>query len=83
MPGSQFKVSRTAYKDNSSKYFYNGKAMQFKDVAKLLRQVGIDLIHNRFLILQVVSSYLMVFARLLFFAGLANIFHRVKLSKSQ
>ncbi|VDD88634.1 unnamed protein product [Enterobius vermicularis] len=52
VPGSQFKVSRTAYKDNSSKYFYNGKAMQFKDVAKLLRQVGIDLIHNRFLILQ-------------------------------
>uniref|UniRef100_F1KR40 Structural maintenance of chromosomes protein n=1 Tax=Ascaris suum TaxID=6253 RepID=F1KR40_ASCSU len=50
--GSQFKVTRTAYKDNSSKYTYNGKAMQFKDIAKRLREVGIDLIHNRFLILQ-------------------------------
>uniref|UniRef100_A0A0N5AHP7 Structural maintenance of chromosomes protein n=1 Tax=Syphacia muris TaxID=451379 RepID=A0A0N5AHP7_9BILA len=52
VPGSQFKITRTAYKDNSSRYFYNGKGMQFKEIAKLLRQVGIDLIHNRFLILQ-------------------------------
>ena len=31
----------------------NGKRAQFKDVAKLLRAKGIDLDHNRFLILQV------------------------------
>jgi hypothetical protein len=31
----------------------NGKRCQFKDVAKLLRAKGIDLDHNRFLILQV------------------------------
>uniref|UniRef100_A0A183UUA5 Structural maintenance of chromosomes protein n=1 Tax=Toxocara canis TaxID=6265 RepID=A0A183UUA5_TOXCA len=51
--GSRFKVSRTAYRDNSSKYTYNGKTVQFRDIAKRLREVGIDLIHNRFLILQV------------------------------
>ncbi|KHN79709.1 Structural maintenance of chromosomes protein 4 [Toxocara canis] len=50
--GSRFKVSRTAYRDNSSKYTYNGKTVQFRDIAKRLREVGIDLIHNRFLILQ-------------------------------
>ncbi|KAL3990098.1 RecF/RecN/SMC N terminal domain family protein [Acanthocheilonema viteae] len=52
VPSSQFTVSRTAFRDNSSKYTYNGKTMQFKDIAVLLRGVGIDLIHNRFLILQ-------------------------------
>lgn len=55
VPGSQFTVARIAYKDNSSKYMYNGKNMQFKDIARLLRDVGIDLIHNRFLILQVLK----------------------------
>ncbi|VDK87007.1 unnamed protein product [Litomosoides sigmodontis] len=52
VPSSHFTVSRTAFRDNSSKYTYNGKTMQFKDIAVLLRGVGIDLIHNRFLILQ-------------------------------
>ncbi|CAG9533819.1 unnamed protein product [Cercopithifilaria johnstoni] len=52
VPSSLFTVSRTAFRDNSSKYTYNGKTMQFKDIAVLLRGVGIDLIHNRFLILQ-------------------------------
>uniref|UniRef100_A0A915Q4C7 Structural maintenance of chromosomes protein n=1 Tax=Setaria digitata TaxID=48799 RepID=A0A915Q4C7_9BILA len=52
VPSSQFTVSRTAFRDNSSKYTFNGKTMQFKDIAVLLRDVGIDLIHNRFLILQ-------------------------------
>jgi chromosome segregation ATPase len=36
----------------------NGKRCQFKDVAKLLRAKGIDLDHNRFLILQVISARL-------------------------
>ncbi|KAH7694189.1 SMC familyC-terminal domain containing protein, partial [Aphelenchoides avenae] len=50
--GSQFVVSRTAYRDNSSRYAYNGRTVQFKELAVILRTSGIDLIHNRFLILQ-------------------------------
>lgn len=46
-------VSRTAHRDNSSYYQLNGKKVPFKDVASLLRGSGIDLDHNRFLILQV------------------------------
>ena len=49
---------RTANKDNSSFYSLNGKRAQYKEVAKLLRDKGIDLDHNRFLILQVnLSQY--------------------------
>lgn len=46
-------MSRTAFKDNSSYYQLNGKKVPFKEVAVLLRESGIDLDHNRFLILQV------------------------------
>jgi len=53
VPDSGFVVSRTAYKDNSSQYQLNGKKVSFKEVAALLRGSGIDLDHNRFLILQV------------------------------
>ena len=52
VPNSSFSVSRTAFRDNSSYYQVDGKRCQFKAVAKLLRQYGIDLDHNRFLILQ-------------------------------
>ncbi|KFZ69241.1 Structural maintenance of chromosomes protein 4, partial [Podiceps cristatus] len=52
IPNSNFCVSRTAYKDNSSVYHINGKKTTFKDVGLLLRSHGIDLDHNRFLILQ-------------------------------
>ncbi|XP_033883986.1 structural maintenance of chromosomes protein 4-like [Acipenser ruthenus] len=52
IPSSKFYVSRTAYKDNSSVYNINGKKATFKDVGALLRSHGIDLDHNRFLILQ-------------------------------
>lgn len=51
--GSQFVVSRTARKDNSSDYHVNGRKVPFKEVARLLKDCGIDLDHNRFLILQV------------------------------
>merc|ERR1712012_1177766 len=37
VPDTQFYVTRTAFKDNSSHYDYNGKKCQFKEVAKLLR----------------------------------------------
>ena len=52
VPDSQFVVGRTAHKDNSSYYEINGKRCQLKEVAKLLRGKGVDLDHNRFLILQ-------------------------------
>ncbi|XP_074734534.1 structural maintenance of chromosomes protein 4 isoform X2 [Strix uralensis] len=52
IPNSNFCVSRTAYRDNSSVYNINGKKKTFKDVGVLLRSHGIDLDHNRFLILQ-------------------------------
>ncbi|CAG4968620.1 unnamed protein product [Parnassius apollo] len=52
VPNSEIVVSRTAFKDNSSHYTLNGRRVQFKEVAKMLRSHGIDLDHNRFLILQ-------------------------------
>ncbi|CAL4126837.1 unnamed protein product [Meganyctiphanes norvegica] len=52
VPNSKLVVARTAYKDNTSYYTVDGKRCQFKVVAKLLRAKGIDLDHNRFLILQ-------------------------------
>lgn len=52
IPNSSFYVSRTAGKDNSSAYHINGRKATFKDVGTLLRSHGIDLDHNRFLILQ-------------------------------
>ena len=60
VPGSQLSVTRTANKDNSSFYSLNNGRVQYKEVAKTLREQGIDLDHNRFLILQVhyYSSYL-------------------------
>lgn len=52
IPNSKFYVSRTANKDNSSYYHINGRKATFKEVGTLLRSHGIDLDHNRFLILQ-------------------------------
>lgn len=52
IPGSEFTVKRTAFKDNSSEYHIDDKRVQYKEVGQLLRDCGIDLDHNRFLILQ-------------------------------
>ncbi|XP_046426199.1 structural maintenance of chromosomes protein 4 isoform X1 [Neodiprion fabricii] len=52
VPNSEIVISRTAFKDNSSFYQLNGRKVQFKEVAKVLRQCGVDLDYNRFLILQ-------------------------------
>jgi len=52
VPNSQVVVVREAKKDNTSSYTYNGKKITFKDLALELRKLGIDLDHNRFLILQ-------------------------------
>ena len=57
VPNTQFSVARTANKDNSSYYSLNGRRVQYKEVAKMLREKGIDLDHNRFLILQVILDY--------------------------
>lgn len=53
IPGSELIIARTAFRDNSSFYTINGKKTKFNEVAKLLSEHGIDLDHNRFLILQV------------------------------
>ena len=49
-------VSRVAYRDNSSSYYLDGKKAAYKEVAHVLRGCGIDLDHNRFLILQVLFA---------------------------
>lgn len=45
-------VSRVAYQNNTSKYFINNKSSSVSEVTSLLKQRGIDLDNNRFLILQ-------------------------------
>eukprot|EP00929_Paragymnodinium_shiwhaense_P029191 TRINITY_DN16790_c0_g1_i1.p1 TRINITY_DN16790_c0_g1~~TRINITY_DN16790_c0_g1_i1.p1 ORF type:complete len:1458 (+),score=653.66 TRINITY_DN16790_c0_g1_i1:138-4511(+) len=50
--GSQLRVSRIAFKNNTSKYFLDDKPSNFTEVTSLLRKRGVDLEHNRFLILQ-------------------------------
>ncbi|EIW71748.1 hypothetical protein TREMEDRAFT_27197 [Tremella mesenterica DSM 1558] len=52
VPNSQLVVTRTAYRNNSSKYTINDKTSSFTEVTSLLKGKGIDLDHNRFLILQ-------------------------------
>ena len=52
VPGSEFVVSRVAYKSNQSKYTVDGKTSTFTEVGVLLRKHGVDLDNNRFLILQ-------------------------------
>ena len=45
-------MSRTVFKDNSSRYQVDGRTRTFKEVAALLRTRGVDLDNHRFLILQ-------------------------------
>uniref|UniRef100_A0A8D8BBH1 Structural maintenance of chromosomes protein n=1 Tax=Culex pipiens TaxID=7175 RepID=A0A8D8BBH1_CULPI len=52
VPNTEFVVARTASRDNSSYYTVDNRKVHFKEVSKLLKQHGIDLDHNRFLILQ-------------------------------
>ena len=51
-PSPKLVVSRKVFKNNSSKYFINGKESNFTTVTALLKDRGIDLDHKRFLILQ-------------------------------
>ena len=50
-------MTRSAWRDNSSKYYVNGKGSSFTEVTALLNGKGIDLDNNRFLILQGGSQY--------------------------
>ncbi|XP_053981159.1 structural maintenance of chromosomes protein 4 [Hylaeus volcanicus] len=52
VPNSDFVISRTAFKDNSSYYELNEKKVPIKEIVKVLKSYGVDLTHNRFLILQ-------------------------------
>eukprot|EP01138_Halocafeteria_seosinensis_P014156 gb/GECG01014454.1/.p1 GENE.gb/GECG01014454.1/~~gb/GECG01014454.1/.p1 ORF type:complete len:355 (+),score=75.54 gb/GECG01014454.1/:1-1065(+) len=52
IPNTDLIVSRTAFKNNTSKYYINGTGSSFTEVTALLREKGIDLDNNRFLILQ-------------------------------
>ncbi|CAD5229394.1 unnamed protein product [Bursaphelenchus okinawaensis] len=51
-PGSQFSVTRTVNSDGSSRYYFNRKTVKPDELRKRLKENGIDLDHNRFLILQ-------------------------------
>lgn len=53
VPGSEFVITRVAFRDNSSKYYINERPSTFTEVGKTLRAKGVDLDNNRFLILQV------------------------------
>ena len=52
VPGTKFEISRTVNRQSQSTYRINGQEASFKDVCELLSSKGIDLEHNRFLILQ-------------------------------
>ncbi|KAI3992107.1 hypothetical protein MKX01_014998 [Papaver californicum] len=56
VPGSDFTITRVAFRDNSSKYYINDRASNFTEVTKKLKGKGIDLDNNRFLILQDVKN---------------------------
>jgi structural maintenance of chromosome 4 len=50
--GSDFSVGREAFRNNQSKYYLNSKTSNMTEVTQKLITKGIDLEHNRFLILQ-------------------------------
>ena len=52
VPGTQFTVSRQVNRSSQSKYFLNNVVCDYGAVTTLLKRKGIDLDHNRFLILQ-------------------------------
>ncbi|CAM0954809.1 unnamed protein product [Alopecurus aequalis] len=50
--GSDFSITRVAFRDNTSKYYINNRGSNFTEVTKVLKGKGVDLDNNRFLILQ-------------------------------
>jgi chromosome segregation ATPase len=53
VPGSEMVVARKADRRSQSTYYVNDKTVRLEEVTTLLKGRGIDLDHNRFLILQV------------------------------
>uniref|UniRef100_A0A1I7TQT9 Structural maintenance of chromosomes protein n=1 Tax=Caenorhabditis tropicalis TaxID=1561998 RepID=A0A1I7TQT9_9PELO len=51
-PKECFTISRSIHLDNTSNYFYNNQVTSQKFIQSLLVNAGIDMTHNRFLILQ-------------------------------
>ena len=52
IPDSEVVLSRVARRDNTSVYQWNGVTKPMSEIAKYLQRKGVDLQHNRFLILQ-------------------------------
>ena len=52
VPNSELIVAREVSQNNASKYIVNGRISNWTDVTRLFESKGIDLEHNRFLILQ-------------------------------
>lgn len=52
VPSSQFVLARTALKNGQSHYYLNDRKINWTEATELLMAKGIDLEHNRFLILQ-------------------------------
>lgn len=52
VPDSEVVLSRVARRDNSSVYQWNGVGRPMSEISKYLQRKGVDLQHNRFLILQ-------------------------------
>ena len=50
--GTGLTISRTVYKSNRSTYTMNNQLVKFEEVEMVLKKIGIDLDHERFLILQ-------------------------------
>ncbi|XP_058104853.1 structural maintenance of chromosomes protein 4-like [Magnolia sinica] len=50
--GSDFVITRVAFRDNSSNVYINDCGSNFTEVTKKLKGKGVDLDNNRFLILQ-------------------------------
>lgn len=53
VPGTDMVVARKADRKSTSTYYVNEKVAKLDEVTTLLKGHGIDLDHNRFLILQV------------------------------
>ena len=52
IPGSKLVFSRTVNRNSDSDYKINGEKEKFETIKDVLKKRGIDLDHNRFLILQ-------------------------------
>lgn len=52
VPNSSFVLTREVYRNGSSKYFLDNQELGFEELSNILNNKGIDLKHNRFLILQ-------------------------------